>query len=185
MAPEGTLTMRRYTVAIDGQTFTIDVAETTSDSFEVAVDGQTFEATLTGDHDLPGVAISPEVAASDGRGLRPEPVPASQAATPLQPPSPATASATIAPAPSSPPPARAGRPGPAIVVAPMPGIILEVHVAPGAAVRRGDALVVLEAMKMRNTIRAPRDAVVLEVAVDAGVHVGPGDPLVRLGAPPG
>jgi biotin carboxyl carrier protein len=64
----------------------------------------------------------------------------------------------------------------------MPGVVLEVLVAPGAALRRGDPILVLEAMKMRNTIRSPRDAVVREVAVMAGQPVGPGDPLVRLGA---
>jgi biotin carboxyl carrier protein len=64
----------------------------------------------------------------------------------------------------------------------MPGVVLEVLVAPGAALRRGDPILVLEAMKMRNTIRSPRDAVVLEIAVEPGRSVGPGDPLVRLGA---
>jgi biotin carboxyl carrier protein len=64
----------------------------------------------------------------------------------------------------------------------MPGVVLEVLVAPGTALRRGDPILVLEAMKMRNTIRSPRDAVVLEIAVEAGRPVGPGDPLVRLGA---
>jgi biotin carboxyl carrier protein len=67
----------------------------------------------------------------------------------------------------------------------MPGVVLEVHVAPGAVLRRGDPVLVLEAMKMRNTIRAPHAAVVVEVVVEGGQPVGPGDPLVRLGAAPG
>jgi biotin carboxyl carrier protein len=67
----------------------------------------------------------------------------------------------------------------------MPGVILEVHVKPGAVLRRGDPILVLEAMKMRNTIRAPRAAVVASVEVEAGQPVAPGDPLVRLGATPG
>jgi biotin carboxyl carrier protein len=62
----------------------------------------------------------------------------------------------------------------------MPGVVLEVLVAAGATLRRGDPVLVLEAMKMRNTIRCPRDAVVIEVAVAAGQPVGPGDLLVRL-----
>jgi biotin carboxyl carrier protein len=65
----------------------------------------------------------------------------------------------------------------------MPGVVLEVLVAAGATVTRGDPILVLEAMKMRNTIRSPRDAVVTEVAVEAGQPVGPGDVLVRLGEP--
>ena len=66
----------------------------------------------------------------------------------------------------------------------MPGVILEVHVTPGAHVRRGDPLLVLEAMKMRNTIRSPRDGVVLEVTTEAGRPVVPGEPLVRIGDAP-
>jgi biotin carboxyl carrier protein len=46
-------------------------------------------------------------------------------------------------------------------------------------------VLVLEAMKMRNTIRSPRAAVVVAIEVEAGQPVGPGDPLVRLGAAPG
>jgi biotin carboxyl carrier protein len=67
----------------------------------------------------------------------------------------------------------------------MPGVILEVLVEPGMVLRRGDPVLVLEAMKMRNTIRAPRAGVVVAVEVEAGQPVGPGDPLVRLGAIPG
>ena len=70
-----------------------------------------------------------------------------------------------------------------VLVAPLPGVVLEIHVRAGARVSRGDPIVVLEAMKMRNTIRAPRDAVIVEVDVEAGQPVGQGDPLVRLGEP--
>jgi biotin carboxyl carrier protein len=64
----------------------------------------------------------------------------------------------------------------------MPGVILEVLVTAGDQVRHGDPVLVLEAMKMRNTIRSPRDGLVIEIAVTAGQPVGPGDLLVRLGA---
>jgi biotin carboxyl carrier protein len=67
----------------------------------------------------------------------------------------------------------------------MPGVVLEVLVKAGVVIARGDALLVLEAMKMRNTIRAPRAAVVEVIEVEAGQPVGPGDPLIRLGAAPG
>ena len=61
LAEEVEVAMRRYTVAIDDRAFTIDVQETAADRFEVTVDGLTFEATLRGDHDLPGSDISPEI----------------------------------------------------------------------------------------------------------------------------
>ena len=56
LAPEGPMSLRRYTVSIDDHSFTIDVLETAADRFEVSVDGRTFEATLLDDHDLPGSA---------------------------------------------------------------------------------------------------------------------------------
>jgi biotin carboxyl carrier protein len=80
---------------------------------------------------------------------------------------------------------RAGTAAGAILASPMPGVVLEVLVGAGATVARGDPLLVLEAMKMRNTIRAPRDALVVEVPVEPGQPVGPGQPLVRFGGEPG
>ena len=54
----------------------------------------------------------------------------------------------------------------------------------GAVLQRGDPLLVLEAMKMRHTIRSPRDGVVADVAVSPGQPVAPNDVLVRLANAP-
>ena len=62
----------------------------------------------------------------------------------------------------------------------MPGNILDVKVANGAAVKKGDVLVILEAMKMENEILAPRDGVVVGVSVTKGSTVNSGDLLVSL-----
>ena len=82
---------------------------------------------------------------------------------------PATMSAPkAAPAPAAaPPPAGAG----AKVNAPMPGTILDVRVQNGAKVRKGDVLVILEAMKMENEIQAPCDGTVTSVSVKKGDSV--------------
>ncbi|MEZ6028380.1 MAG: biotin carboxylase N-terminal domain-containing protein [Hyphomonadaceae bacterium] len=64
--------------------------------------------------------------------------------------------------------------------APMPGKILEVKAAAGQSVKRGDALVVMEAMKMEHTLAAPRDGVVAAVDATAGVQTVEGAVLVRL-----
>ena len=181
MAPGGSLTMRRYTVTIDDATFTIDVAETTADSFEVSVEGRMYEATLTGEHDLPGVAISPQVAAADER-----PAAVGRPASPRAVPAPRRESAHESLPEASGNPVRPGdRASSATLTAPMPGVVLEVDAIPGAAVRRGDSLLVLEAMKMRNILRAPRDATVVAVEVAPGAHVASGDVLVRFGPPAG
>lgn len=70
------------------------------------------------------------------------------------------------------------------VRAPMPGKVLEVKVAAGQDVKRGDALVVLEAMKMEHTLTAPRDGKVSEVNAAAGMQTTDGAVLVRLEALP-
>jgi biotin carboxyl carrier protein len=62
----------------------------------------------------------------------------------------------------------------------MPGVLLEVVVAPGDRVSRGQVVAVLEAMKMRNEIKAPRDGVVAAIFVQPGQLVAYGDPLVRV-----
>ena len=66
--------------------------------------------------------------------------------------------------------------------APMPGLVLSVHVSEGASVKAGDAIMVLEAMKMENELRAPRDGVVKSVHVSTGDAVGKNDLLVEIEA---
>ena len=62
----------------------------------------------------------------------------------------------------------------------MPGTILKVNVAAGQAVKAGDTLCVLEAMKMENEIKAPKNGTVNTVAVTKGASVNTGDALVYL-----
>lgn len=66
------------------------------------------------------------------------------------------------------------------VCAPMPGTILSVAVSNGQAVKKGEVLCVLEAMKMENEIYAPRDGVVASVSIAKGEAVESGKTLVVL-----
>ena len=102
----------------------------------------------------------------------------------IAPAAPAAPAAPVAAAPAAAPAAPAaaavtgaGEP----VTAPMPGTILKVNVQNGQAVKAGQVLVVLEAMKMENEIMAPKDGTVTQVVVSKGASVDTGAPLVVIG----
>lgn len=72
--------------------------------------------------------------------------------------------------------------GPSVVEAPMPGVVVSVPVKVGDAVKAGQAVVVVEAMKMQNELTAEADGVVDRIEVKPGQTVELGAPLVRLRA---
>ena len=99
---------------------------------------------------------------------------------------PAAAPAPVAAAPAAPAAAPAAAAAPAVtaagetVAAPMPGTIVDVKVSAGQAVKSGDVLVVLEAMKMENEVMAPRDGTVAQVVTQKGAKVETGTPLIVI-----
>ena len=98
------------------------------------------------------------------------------AAAPAQAPAPAPAPApAAAPAPAPAAPADGTK-----VSAPMPGTVLSVAVKNGQAVKKGDVLLILEAMKMENEIMAPCDGTVAQVAATPNTSVNTGDLLVVI-----
>lgn len=109
-----------------------------------------------------------------------------EAIAPAAPAAAAPAAAPAAPAAAAPVAAPTAAPAPApvaageAVTAPMPGTILKVNVSNGQAVKAGDVLVVLEAMKMENEIMAPKDGTVAQVVTSKGASVNTGDTLVVL-----
>ena len=76
--------------------------------------------------------------------------------------------------------ATAGPTGPAPIIAPMPGLIVRVNVNPGDKVEAGQGLVVMEAMKMENELRATAAGTVRSVEVSPGTAVEKGALLVAL-----
>lgn len=103
-----------------------------------------------------------------GAGAAPAPVAAPVAAAP----------AAAAPAPAA--PVASGSAGAVKVSAPMPGKILAVKANVGQAVKKGDVVMVLEAMKMENEIVAPEDGTVASIDVAVGDSVESGDTLASL-----
>ena len=88
----------------------------------------------------------------------------------------APAAPVAAPAPAPAAPANGEK-----IESPMPGNILSVNVANGQAVKKGDVLMILEAMKMENEIIAPCDGTVASLSVAAGATVESGSLLCVIG----
>ena len=128
--------------------------------YKVTLNGRTYEVE---------VEAGKAMLTDEYEAFAPAPAPAAPAAA-------APAAAAPAAAPAAPAVTAAGEP----VNSPMPGTILRVEVAQGAAVKEGQLLVVLEAMKMENEILAPKDGTVAQVVVQKGSHVETGSPLIVL-----
>lgn len=100
------------------------------------------------------------------------PVAAPVAAAPVAAPAPAAAPAAPAPA--------AGGAGSVKVSSPMPGKILAVKANVGDSVKKGQVILILEAMKMENEVVAPEDGTIASIDVTVGVSVESGDTLATL-----
>ena len=128
--------------------------------FAITVNGVSYEVEVEEIGGAPVFAAAPVVAPA-------------AAPAPVAAPAAAPAAAPKAAAPAAPA-------GATTITAPMPGTINAVKVSAGQAVKKGDILVVLEAMKMENEIMAPADGTVASVNVAKGASVNTGDVLVSL-----
>ena len=109
------------------------------------------------------------------------------ASAPIVTPAPTVVTPIAAPAASvpaapkaAPAPKTAGNEGANKVTSPMPGTILDVKVTVGQAVKKGDVICVLEAMKMENDIPAPCDGIVASINTQKGASVAANDLLATL-----
>lgn len=112
---------------------------------------------------------------TESAGSTPAPV-AKPAAAPAAKPAHAAPQAA-APKPSAPAPAA----GAGTITAAMPGTINDVKVSVGDSVKRGDTLIILEAMKMENEVQSPIDGVVSSIEVEKGASVNAGMTLMVIG----
>ena len=123
-------------------------------TYTITVNGNVYDVTV--EEGSGAVAAAPVAAPAAPRAAAPAPKAAPKAAAP------------------------AGAQGGVKVNAPMPGKILGVKVAAGQAVKKGDVLIVLEAMKMENEIVAPQDGTVASVNTSVGEQVEAGAVLATL-----
>lgn len=109
----------------------------------------------------------------------PKAAPAPVAAAPVAPQPAPAAAAPVAPQPA---PAAAAAPASSVtaVKSPLPGAIMDVKISAGQAVKKGDVVMTIEAMKMENEINAPKDGTITAVHVSKGSKVEQGTPLYDL-----
>ena len=151
--------MKTYSYTINGAAYEVKIESIKGSTAKVNVNGLAFDVEIHGnlsEGDLPNVeaGAAPTAAAA-----------------------PVAAAPAAAPAPATKGTAGVGTP----VKAPLPGVITKVLVAAGQSVKKGDTVVVLEAMKMENNITAECDGAVTGICCAAGDSVMEGDTLVTIG----
>ncbi|MBO5465245.1 MAG: biotin/lipoyl-binding protein [Alistipes sp.] len=136
------------------------------------INGKHYEATITEvEHNVAEVELNGKKYTIDVE--RSEAVAVPHIATPK------AAPVAAAPAAAAPAPKKAAA-GANAIVAPLPGSVVSISVKAGDAVKSGQQLAVIEAMKMENEILAPADGTVKAVHVSAGQAVQQGDALIEL-----
>ena len=151
--------MRTYSYNVNGAQYDVTIESIQGQVAKMNVNGVLFDVEILGapltEGDLPeaAAAVAPAAAA-------PAPTPTA-----------------AAPAPAAKGAAGAGTP----INAPLPGVVTKVLVAAGQAVKKGETVVVLEAMKMENNITAECDGSVTGVCVAAGDSVMEGTTLITIG----
>ena len=142
--------MKSYKFKINGKDYAVTIGEAEGRTLSVNVNGADYQVEL---ENAPVAAPAPVQTAA---------------------PAAAAAVAPAAPAPAA--PAGAGEK----VNSPLPGVIVEVSVKEGQAVKAGQKVAVLEAMKMENEIPAPKDGTITAIHVNKGDSILEGAPVVTI-----
>ncbi len=142
--------------------------------YRITVDGQTYDVTVEETQGEPSAARSQ--VSSQGPGPARAPAPSSQPAR--------TADTNVGASQgvqAAAPTASSTKKTTFTIKAPMPGVVMSFKVAAGQTVKKGDVVLILEAMKMENEIVSPQDGTVLTLHVPEGASVNTGDSLIDLG----
>jgi len=151
--------MKQLDYVIDGNRYTVEVLSVAEKNAEVMVNGKTYSV------EIPGASPASTTPASTA------PVSTNPVSTTPSTPAPTE---TVSRNPGQ--PEDQGNQ----IYSPMPGTIASVAVEEGQAVKRGETLLILEAMKMENEVPAVRDGTVKKIHVARGTEVGAGTLLVEL-----
>jgi biotin carboxyl carrier protein len=146
----------KYTLKVDGKSYTVEVGDLNARPVIARVDGVEFE-------------VVPEGGAAEATGRPSDPKPERSGSPPASP-RPSTSPSI------SPNPAISGN----ALIAPLPGTVVEVFVKAGERVESGQVVVIIEAMKMKNSIRSVYSGTVSEVLVAAGQSVAHKQALIKF-----
>ena len=147
--------MDKYQYKVNGIDYEVEIEEIEGTTAKVTVNGKSFE-----------VEMKEPVKATKPKKVSPVAAPA----------------ASTAPAPAAKPAAAPAKEGSGTkVTAPLPGTITEVKVAVGQAVKAGETVIILEAMKMQNNIEAETTGTITSVLVGQGDTVMEGATLITIG----
>lgn len=156
--------MKEYKFKINGNSYNVTVNSVEGNIADVTVNGASYKVEMENAPAAPQTS-APAVQTAPAAPVQ---VAAAQQNTPAQA-GPAT--------PAAPKATGSGK----TVTAPLPGVIIEVSVKVGDAVKAGDQVAVLEAMKMENAIEATCDGTVTAISVNKGDSVLEGAPIVTIG----
>ena len=151
--------MKRYQITIEGQTFDVRLlSDPRQEEVQVEVDGAVMTAHVRAPQ--PGGEEDAEAAVTRDTTMPTQ----APAARPLRGPQTSTIARNA-------------------VTAPLPGVIKSIAVSPGQQVSSGDQLLIIEAMKMDNIIRASRDGTIETIHVSEGHQVAYGEQLLEYAKP--
>jgi len=153
--------MSRYDLVINGTTYHVEIGAISGSRAAVTVNGVAYQVEIPSG--VSAAASAPVAPVAPVPAAAPKAVPASAA------PSPAPAASPAASGDGE------------VITAPMPGHILNVTVKEGDPVEVGDTVLVMEAMKMENEVKAHVAGTVKEIKVAKGQDVGVGEVLVVIG----
>jgi len=149
--------MKTYKFRINGNEYNVEINSVEGNLADVTVNGAAYKVEMENAPATPAAPAAPAATANPAAQSRQD--------------APAAAPAKPAPAPAG-----AGK----AITSPLPGVIIEVSVKEGQAVKAGQKVAVIEAMKMENEIQASSDGTVTAVLVNKGDSVLEGTEIVKI-----